>query len=71
MRRRTAVEILDEIAQLDSTYSNFIFMDENKMGAHDYEDRLAYDYDHLNMYGAFKITERIDKVILSIAPKEE
>ena len=71
MRRSTAVEILDEIAQLDSTYSNFTFMDENKMGAHDYEDRLAYDYDHLNMFGAFKITGRIDNVILSIAPKEE
>ena len=38
-------------------------MDENKMGYHDYPDSLAYDYDHLNMYGAQVITSRIDSVI--------
>ena len=67
MRRSTAIKILDEIAQLDSTYSNFTFMDENKMGAHDYEDWLAYDYDHLNVFGSFIISKRIDSVMVSTA----
>ena len=63
MKRSTAISVLAEIAKLDSVYSNFVFMDENKMGYHDYPDSLAYDYDHLNMYGAQVITSRIDSVI--------
>ena len=63
MKRSTAKAIIKEIAELESTYSNFIFMDENKMGDHDYADSLAYDYDHLNYLGAHKITARIDSAI--------
>lgn len=70
MRRSHAVKILEQIAELDSAYSNFIFMDENKMGKHDYADSLAYDYDHLNYYGAFKITSRIDSVIAEAQGKQ-
>ena len=65
MKRSTAKEVLADIAKLDTTYSNFIFMDENKMGYHDYPDSLVYDYDHLNMYGARVITARIDSAIFS------
>ena len=65
MKRSTAKEVLADIAKLDTTYSNFIFMDENKMGYHDYPDSLVYDYDHLNMYGARVITARIGSAIFS------
>ena len=63
MRRSHAKKILEQIAALDSSYTNFVFMDENKMGNHDYADSLAYDYDHLNYYGAIRISSRIDSVI--------
>lgn len=63
MMRSTAKQVLEQIAQFDTSFSNFIFMDENKMGHHDYADSLAYDYDHLNMYGAQVITARIDSAI--------
>lgn len=65
MKRSTAKEVLSNIAKLDTIYSNFIFMDENKMGYHDYPDSLVYDYDHLNMFGAQVITARIDSAIFS------
>ena len=65
MKRSTAIEVLKEIAKLETTYSNFVFMDENKMGSHDYPDSFAYDYDHLNIFGAEVITERIDSAMFS------
>lgn len=65
MKRSTAIEVLKEIAKLETTYSNFVFMDENKMGSHDYPDSFAYDYDHLNIFGAEIITERIDSALFS------
>lgn len=65
MKRSTASNVLKEIAKLETSYSNFVFMDENKMGYHDYPDSLAYDYDHLNTLGAKVITARIDSVIFS------
>ncbi|MBR4785900.1 MAG: TIGR02171 family protein [Fibrobacter sp.] len=71
MRRSTATKVLERIANLQSTYPNFIFMDENKMGDHDYPDRLAYDYDHLNVYGGYKITARIDAILWKHGKKEE
>ena len=71
MRRSTAISILDNIAKFSSTYPNFILMDENKMGQHDYADRLAYDYDHLNMYGAFQLSARIDSLLWALGKKKE
>lgn len=70
MRRSTATKILEELKALESTYSNYIFMDENKMGQHDYPDDLAYDYDHLNVYGAEVISKRIDAVITEALSKK-
>ena len=71
MRRSTATKILKQLSDLQTTYPNFIFMDENKMGNHDYPNRLAYDYDHLNVYGGYKITARIDAVLWKNGNKEE
>ena len=71
MRRSTATQILSEIKALESTYPNFIFMDENKMGQHDYPDSLAYDYDHLNEFGAAVISSRIDSAITAFSRQTE
>mgnify|MGYP003290607386 CR=1 FL=1 len=66
MRRSEAPALLNEIAQLSETYPNFIFMDENKMGDHDYADHMAYDEDHLAYPGAVQMTARIDSVLKTL-----
>ena len=42
---------------------NFKLMDENKMGDHDYTDKMAYDYDHLSYRGAQELSKRLDSLI--------
>ena len=71
MRRSTATKVLAELKALESTYSNYIFMDENKMGKHEYPDDQAYDYDHLNYYGGKVIARRIDAVITEALSKSK
>lgn len=63
MRRSHAEKILERIKDMESQYSNFIMMDENKMGDHDYADELAYDYDHLNDKGGLVLTAKIDSLL--------
>jgi hypothetical protein len=40
-----------------------MLVDENKMGNHDYTDDMAFDYDHLSVTGARKITITLDSLI--------
>lgn len=63
LRRREAVNVLDTLKQLQKVYQNFILMDENKMGDHDYDDDMAQDCDHLNMAGALHFTARLDSLL--------
>jgi len=63
MRRSHAEKIIERLRGMEDEYSNFYLMDENKMGDHDYPDSLAYDYDHMNRDGGYKITARMDSVI--------
>lgn len=63
MRRSTAKKILEEIQGWTKDYSNFVVMDENKMGEHDYPDEMAYDYDHLSFLGAKQLSNRVDSLI--------
>jgi len=65
-RRSVAAPLIEEIRNLENTHSNFYFMDENKMGDHDYADDMASDVDHLNYYGAQQMTERINALIQSL-----
>ena len=44
-------------------FDNFILMDENKMGFHDYVDSMAQDCDHLNQLGAKQLTARLDSLL--------
>ncbi len=64
--RSEAPALIQEIADLSKTYPNFILMDENKMGDHDYTDDMAFDFDHLNKLGAQHLTTRIDSVLQTL-----
>ena len=66
LRRSEAVEVLDAIEGLQDQYSNFIFMDENKMGNHDYGDELAQDSDHLSIAGGAYFTARLDSLLQAL-----
>ena len=68
--RSVAPGVIQQIADLSNEYPNFILMDENKMGNHDYTDDMARDSDHLATEGAAQLTTRIDSLIktLNIEP---
>ena len=58
--------LIQEIDNISKTYPNFILMDENKMGNHDYTDDMAFDTDHLSALGAEKLTHRLDSLIKTL-----
>ena len=64
--RSEAPALIQEIADLSKTYPNFILMDENKMGDHDYTENMAFDMDHLNQLGAKHLTERLDSLLQTL-----
>ena len=63
MRRSHGIKLIDYLKDLDQSHSNFILMDENKLGDHDYTNDMALDYDHLNKWGAEQISRRIDSLL--------
>ena len=66
MRRSEAVQMIEKISDLSEAYPNFILMDENKMGNHDYPDSMALDNGHLSSTGAVQLTSRIDSLIKTL-----
>lgn len=62
-RRSDAPSLIARIKKLSSVYSNFILLDENKMGNHDYTDEMARDSDHLGDKGALQLTGRLDSLL--------
>ena len=66
MLRSHAEKLIEEMRRMEDENSNFIFMDENKMGDHDYPSSMAHDYDHLNKFGAEKFSARLDSLIKSL-----
>lgn len=66
LQRSLAAELIQQISDLSKTYSNFILMDENKMGDHDYSDEEARDFSHLADPGAQKLTHRLDSLIQTL-----
>lgn len=66
LRRSEAPALIANIAALQDTFPNFRFMDENKMGNHDYTDNMAVNKDHLGYPGAVQITGRIDSVLKTL-----
>lgn len=61
--RSLAEQTLKHLDSLSLRYSNFILLDENKMGAHDYTDDMAMDYDHLSAVGAKRLSMRLDSLL--------
>ena len=68
MRRSDAAWVIPAIENLQSEFPHFIFMDENKMGNHDYTDDMAQDADHLAPLGAKQFTERLDSLVRTLKP---
>lgn len=66
LRRSEAAAVIKEISDLEKVYPNFVLMDENKMGNHDYTDNMANDNSHLSTKGAQKLTHRLDSLIQTL-----
>lgn len=66
IRRSVAPSLIQELADISKTYSNFILFDENKMGNHDYTDDMALDNNHLVHAGAVQMTERLDSLLKTL-----
>lgn len=71
LQRSFAEVILEQIKNISQRHPNFIFMDENKMGEHDYTSDLFYDDDHLGNLGAEQLTHRLDSLIQTLNIKFE
>lgn len=63
LQRSAARKLISEINDLSKTYSNFILMDENKMGDHDYKENMAQNWDHLCLEGAKQLTSRLESLL--------
>lgn len=66
LRRSEAPSLIQKIADISKNYPNFILMDENKMGEHDYTDEMAFDSFHLSALGAEQLTHRLDSLIQTL-----
>jgi uncharacterized protein (TIGR02171 family) len=69
MRRSDAEILIERLKTVESKTKNFVLMDENKMGNHDYLGDVAYDYDHLCWTGAEKLTARLDSLLIKLESK--
>lgn len=70
LRRSTAKKLIKELEALHKEYPNFVLMDENKMGEHDYTDMMAVDEDHLCYGGSVILTSRLNDLLLSWEAKK-
>ena len=66
LQRSQMPQLLEEMNNISKTYPNFIFVDENKMGNHDYPDDLAQDAGHLSTDGAKKMSVRLDSLLRTL-----
>ena len=66
MLRSSVPANMQRLEAFKQIYPNFILMDENKMGDHDYTDDMAMDADHLSFLGAQQLTHRLDSLIQTL-----
>ena len=66
MRRSVAEQLVMRLEKVAAESKNFVLMDENKMGNHDYLGEVSYDYDHLCIAGAEKLTMRLDSLLKAL-----
>ena len=69
MRRSNAQKLIEELEKLQDAHDNFKFVDENKMGNHDYSRGMFIDDDHLCDEGAVRMTARVDSLLRSMEAK--
>lgn len=65
-QRSKAAIVIEDFIKLNKEFPNFILMDENKMGDHDYTDDMARDSEHLTHLGAIQITQRLDSLMQTL-----
>ncbi len=63
LRRSQAKEFFEKIHAYDAREDYFRFLDENKMGDHDYPLEVGFDYDHINYVGSAILTSRVYYVL--------
>jgi hypothetical protein len=67
--RSKAPDMIKTIQDISKDNPHFIFMDENKMGNHDYTSEMASDDDHLAYLGAEILSHRLDSLIQFLESK--
>ena len=63
IRRSEMGAIMERLEGLQKKFGNFVLLDENKMGQHDYPVAMASNQDHLNRKGAAQLTHRLDSLL--------
>lgn len=66
LRRTTAESYMERLREYDVEEKNFVLMDENKMGDHDYPTSMSYDCDHLNYKGSRLLAQRLDSLLKTL-----
>ncbi|OWV26848.1 hypothetical protein B7988_04490 [Fibrobacter sp. UWB1] len=66
LQRSQMPQLFEEINNISKTYPNFMFVDENKMGDHDYPEEMAQDAGHLSTDGATKMSIRLDSLLRTL-----
>lgn len=66
LRRSKAKQIIKDIKALEKSNSNFKLMDENKMGKHSYDNRFAFDNDHLCYNGSYYFSGKLDSLLQTL-----
>ena len=66
LQRSYARKLISRLDSIDKANKYFVLMDENKMGDHDYTDKMAFNRDHLSDLGAEVITARLDSLLKTL-----
>lgn len=69
--RSEAPALIQQIQDISETYPNFIFMNENNFGDHDYTSEMALDDGHLCPVGAEQLTKRVFTLIKKLDAESE
>lgn len=63
LRRSVAEQFVSRLQELEKSYSNFKFIDRNRMGNHGYPSEWFVDDDHLCIEGAKSFTATVDLIL--------
>ncbi len=66
IQRSVAEKMIEKLKTLDQASRYFHLFDENKMGDHDYSDKMASDLQHLSALGAKQLTVRLDSLLKTL-----